>query len=300
MAPLPRTWHQQAAPVEPRIIVFSWNLLADALAGCGGFVHAPPGSLEWERADGRGRKQRILAELRAAIGGDQQPDIICLQEVDHFADHLQPALKALGYSGCFEPKRPGRDGLCLFVRDDRWSIDAVEILRYSDVSGRPHGQLALIARLVGRQGLGSLRVATTHLKAKAVPASEALRLRQCRQLKEHLQALQVQDPLPTLLAGDFNAPPDSPEILSLPGGSLGLQSVEPTPGCSVEAWTTWKVRAAGEVQRVIDYIWFGPGLAWLGGLGLPAGSDLPSTGLPCWEYPSDHLHLCHAFGLVSP
>lgn len=292
-----RPWHDHA-PGQPRIILWTWNMLADGLAESGGFIRSPAESLSWQRPDGRGRGARILAQLEAGVRGEQQPDIFCLQEVDRFAA-LRVRLEAWGYAGCFEPKRPGRDGLCLFVRRARFALADVEVLRYRNPDGSPQGQLALIARLAGKAGLPSLRVASTHLKAKAAPESQAQRVQQCAQLRDRLERLDAEEPLPLLLAGDFNAPPASPEIESLRGRSLGLRSVAPTPGGDQPAWTTWKVRVTGEVRRVIDYVWYGPGLRWLGGLGLPEPGALPATGLPCWEYPSDHLHLCHAFAPVD-
>lgn len=53
--------------------------------------------LRWEN-----RKKAILAQIQYL-----DPDIVCLQEVDHYKDFFLPELSKLGYNGHFK-KRTGK------------------------------------------------------------------------------------------------------------------------------------------------------------------------------------------------
>ena len=72
--------------------MLQWNLLSQTLGTKGdNFVSCPSEALSWAV-----RRWRILEELVR-----HQPDIICLQEVDHFS-FLAPALASVGYCGRYE------------------------------------------------------------------------------------------------------------------------------------------------------------------------------------------------------
>jgi mRNA deadenylase 3'-5' endonuclease subunit Ccr4 len=102
----------------PLLRVQQFNVLADGLAGMredlGKFSRADKEVLSWDR-----RKGQILHELT-----QYNPDVITLQEVDHYYDFFLPELNALGYSGYFSPKPTSgclevsgqNDGCALFVR----------------------------------------------------------------------------------------------------------------------------------------------------------------------------------------
>ena len=123
-----RAWIRVAATT---ITVMQFNLLAEGLSSgpdaappfaavrrsdYGGFdsVAQPELALAWDT-----RKLRLLEEiLRYA------PDVLTVQECDHFDDLLLPALRLAGYDGVFAPKRsaPGleygfySDGTAVFWR----------------------------------------------------------------------------------------------------------------------------------------------------------------------------------------
>ena len=123
-----RGWIRVAATT---ITVMQFNLLAEGLSSgpdatppfeavwrsdYGGFdsVAQPELALAWDT-----RKLRLLEEiLRYA------PDVLTVQECDHFDDLLLPALRLAGYDGVFAPKRsaPGleygfySDGTAVFWR----------------------------------------------------------------------------------------------------------------------------------------------------------------------------------------
>eukprot|EP01041_Mallomonas_annulata_P002674 gene2674-5263_t len=78
--------------------VLQFNILADGLSGLhpdlGEFSRISPCHLKWSY-----RKDRILNEIL-----QYEPDIISLQEVDHYYDFFLPELSLRGYDGLFAPK----------------------------------------------------------------------------------------------------------------------------------------------------------------------------------------------------
>ncbi len=122
--------------------VLQWNVLADRLAESGGFIRAPAECLQWS-ARGDGIVERILRPGGAA----DLPDIVCLQEVDHYLDHVEPALRDAGFAGVFEAKAEGRDGCCVLWQRQRFSQKWARPVRYTGEDGRPQTQLALLVAL---------------------------------------------------------------------------------------------------------------------------------------------------------
>lgn len=285
-AELVRAWVPTDDHAAAGFTLLQWNVLADGLAH-GSFLRAPKESLAWGS-----RSERILSGIeRSGLGA--LPDVLCLQEVDHYTEFFEPRLSALGYAGTYVPKEPGRDGLCLLHRAERFSAERTQTVRYRDpASGAEQTQLGLLARLTPRAGGPTLCVATTHLKAK--PGFEERRGAQVAQL---LAALDPDTPL--VVAGDFNDVPGSPAHQVAAESPLGLRSAYATLNGGPEpAWTTWKVRAAGEVQRTIDYVWYSVAhLTPIGHLAIPTNEAVAKARLPSWQYPSDHLKLVVRFSV---
>ncbi|CAG03709.1 unnamed protein product [Tetraodon nigroviridis] len=150
-----------------RMRVMQWNILAQALGeGLDSFVRCPPEALSWSR-----RKYLILEEI---LG--HRPHILCLQEVDHYHDTLQPVLAGLGYGSSFCPKpwspclqvegNNGPDGCALFFDHKRYDfLDSVNI-RLSAMK-IPTNQVAVATVLRCRSTGKRVCVAVTHLKARS-------------------------------------------------------------------------------------------------------------------------------------
>ncbi len=280
--PLPRTMSPDLGPAPPDdLLVLTWNVLADGLAASGGFLRTRPEDLGWEL-----RGERILTEILDHRSNGRAPDVVCLQEVDHFDDFLAPRLAAHGYRGSFHPKEPDRDGCCVVWREERFVDATIRCLRYTDPrTGAPRTQLAVIADLTSHDGR-SLRLATTHLKAKA--GHEEVRAEQVRELLAALADTEA----PLLVGGDFNDVPGSPAHALMASHPLGLSSSYADLASGAEPdWTTWKVRATGEARRTIDYLWHSEDLRPVACLSIPADHDIGPTRLPSDRYPSDHLAL---------
>ena len=189
--------------------VVQFNVLADGLSGrdtkLGGFDSAPPASLRWEA-----RRERLLEEIFRHPG--PEPDVICLEEVDHYSDWFLPRLRERGYRGFFvkKPKSPClktapgsglEDGCALFCREATVAVARVETLNYASSN-----QVALLAtvRMTGPQtGSSSFVVACTHLVARKTAEGEAARKRQVCELMERLDTTG----LPHVICLDMNAAP---------------------------------------------------------------------------------------------
>ena len=87
------------------------------------FVRCPSTALHW-----RTRRYRMLEEIVR-----HRPDVVCLQEVDHF-QFLQRSLAPLGFQGLFLPKpdspclylpdNSGPDGCAIFYDADKFHLES--------------------------------------------------------------------------------------------------------------------------------------------------------------------------------
>lgn len=286
------------------------NVLADRLAPPSAFPHTDPAVLTWAH-----RKDLLLQQITSL-----DPDVVCLEEVDHYEDHFRPAMASHGYEGFFKVKNGegDADGCALFFKSARFELVAHRAI---DFEGS-HTQVALIVRLRLRseQDGRDLCVAATHLKAK--PGFEEKRLEQgILLLRSALAFIGGGDgdeeerrriaSAPLVVLGDFNDVPSSlvcryfrgelplAEIhAAIPPHPFRLASAyahhPPLAGdvdeAAAEPYSTYKKRET-EVRRTIDYIWYpAEAMVPVALLAVPAVSDLPDR-LPCRNHPSDHLAL---------
>lgn len=290
------------APSSP-IRVMQWNILAQALGeGLDSFVQCPPEALSWSH-----RKYLILEEILT-----YRPHILCLQEVDHYYDYLQPVLAGLGYSSNFCPKpwspcldvegNNGPDGCALFFDQSRYELlDSVNI-RLSAMR-IPTNQVAVVTMLRCRSTGRCVCVAATHLKART--GWEWLRSAQGSDLLRHLQNLVQQhagdsagspsSDISLLICGDFNAIPTEEVYQRFTASPLGLDSAYKKlsqDSLTEPEYTTWKIRPTGECCTTLDYIWYSQDTLRVDAvLDMPTGEQIGPNRLPSFSYPSDHLSL---------
>ncbi|XP_010900483.3 nocturnin isoform X2 [Esox lucius] len=295
----------------PSIRVMTWNILAQALGeGKDSFVRCPQEALNWEE-----RKYMILEEILT-----YRPDILCLQEVDHYYDTFQPILASLGYQSTFLPKpwspcldvasNNGPDGCALFFRRARFSLLHTSHLRLS-ARMLPTNQVAIVQTLRCRVTGQRLCVAVTHLKARS--GWERMRSAQGTDLLHSLRAISSRpsgsDPetacrdepgrgtegLPVIICGDFNAEPSEDVYRRFASSPLGLDSAYKllsADGQTEPAYTTWKIRPSGESCSTLDYIWYSHrAFAVDTLLDIPTEEQIGPDRLPSYHYPSDHLSL---------
>ncbi|HUP84268.1 MAG TPA: endonuclease/exonuclease/phosphatase family protein [Acidimicrobiales bacterium] len=212
--------------------------------------------------DWRARREEIVLWLRRL-----EPDVVCLQEVIDDGDRNTARWLAerTGYSGCafggaaIEGGNGARFGNAVLSRS---AIDheATHLLPSGDPRPEPIDRLVLHARTSG------LDVFCTHLTS-LYPYGN-LREQQVLRLDEVVR--EHADPeasLPPILAGDFNADPESDEIrflcgnASIDGRSTYYQEAWRVAG-GREAGITWSndnpfAAAEHEPERRIDYVFVG-------------------------------------------
>ncbi|KAK3918694.1 Nocturnin, partial [Frankliniella fusca] len=292
------------------IRVLQWNVLSQALGTSNdNFVACPERALDWAV-----RRPLMLQELAAAA-----PDIICLQEVDHYK-FLEAALSPLGYRGLWEPKpdspckyvpdNNGPDGCALMWRADKFSL-VQEHRAPLHIWHMTSNQVVLLAVLRHEASGREVCVATTHLKARAGALMSTIRNQQGIDLLNVVAA--HADGRPVLLAGDFNAEPSEPvyrTVLQHPALRLasayskashraqeddGIVHGDPVAASAQgePPYTTWKIREEGEQCHTIDYIFYSRSAFSVSALmDFPSGEALGPGRAPSYQYPSDHFSLC--------
>ncbi|XP_017039950.1 nocturnin isoform X2 [Drosophila ficusphila] len=311
-----------SAPVEgeasENIRLLQWNILSQTLGQHNdGFVRCPEEALTWEH-----RKYLIVQEIL-----QNQPDVICLQEVDHFK-FLQTVLGSQNYAGIFFPKpdspclyieqNNGPDGCAVFYKRDKLQLQGYDT-RILEVWRVQSNQVAIAARLRMRSSGREFCVATTHLKARHGALLAKLRNEQGRDLIRFVKQFAGDTPL--LLCGDFNAEPVEPIYATILGCDLIrlgsayadvkldrekiLQPSEDVGEFVSESmkreppYTTWKIREEGEECHTIDYVFYTPDrLKIKNCLDFPAGDQIGKNRTPSYQYPSDHFSLVCDFELL--
>ncbi|XP_035905118.1 nocturnin isoform X3 [Anopheles stephensi] len=187
--------------------IFQWNMLSQTLGMHNdGFVRCPLEALTWDC-----RRYQLIEEI---VQND--PDIICLQEVDHFK-FLQKILSTQNYEGVFFPKpdspclyisgNNGPDGCAVFYKKDRLEM-VNHFTRVLEVWRVQSNQVAIAAVLRTRDTQQEICVTTTHLKARKGALLSKLRNEQGKDLLYFIDG--VAENRPVILCGDFNAEPIEP------------------------------------------------------------------------------------------
>ncbi|XP_069487179.1 nocturnin isoform X2 [Ambystoma mexicanum] len=275
------------------IRVMQWNILAQALGeGTDNFIKCPMEALKWEE-----RKYLILEEILI-----YRPDLLCLQEVDHYFDTFLPILSRLGYQCTFLPKpwspcldvqhNNGPDGCALFFLKGRFKLVSSSNIRLTAQSLKTN-QVAIAETLQCSETGRLLCIAVTHLKART--GWERFRSDQGSNLLQNLQDITQGANIPLIICGDFNAEPTEDVYKDFASSSLNLNSaykVLSHDGQSEPPYTSWKIRPSGECCHTLDYIWYSQhALDVVAALGLLTEEQIGPNRLPSFNYPSDHLSL---------
>ncbi|XP_061847908.1 nocturnin [Colius striatus] len=284
---------KSAASDHRPIRVMQWNILAQALGeGKDNFVQCPMEALKWEE-----RKCLILEEILA-----YKPDILCLQEVDHYFDTFEPLLSRLGYQCTFFPKpwspcldveqNNGPDGCAMFFLKDRFELINSANIRLTAMKLKTN-QVAIAQTLKCNETGRLFCIAVTHLKART--GWERFRSAQGCDLLQNLKNITQGAKIPLIICGDFNAEPTEEVYREFSNSSLNLNSAYKLlspDGQSEPPYTTWKIRPSGECRHTLDYIWYSQhALNVNSALGLLTEEQIGPNRLPSFNYPSDHLSL---------
>ncbi|XP_058449856.1 nocturnin isoform X2 [Malaya genurostris] len=187
--------------------VFQWNMLSQTLGmNNDGFVRCPVDALTWEC-----RRYQLIQEI---VQND--PDIVCLQEVDHFK-FIQKILATQNYEGVFFPKpdspclyingNNGPDGCAVFYKKDRLEM-INHFTRVLEVWRVQSNQVAIAAMFRTLDTNQEICVTTTHLKARKGALLSKLRNEQGKDLLYFIDGIAKKRPV--ILCGDFNAEPIEP------------------------------------------------------------------------------------------
>ncbi|KAJ8919962.1 hypothetical protein NQ315_006491 [Exocentrus adspersus] len=284
-----------SSPYNLRIL--QWNILSQALGQMNdNFAKCPDEALEWNS-----RRYLIIEELV-----EYCPDIICLQEVDHF-NFLSHVLDTQGYTGMFVPKpdspcfyihgNNGPDGCAIFYRQDKFELVKAET-RVLEIWRVQSNQVALLMVLRVRETGQEICVTTTHLKARKGALLSTLRNEQGKDLLQFVG--EHCGRMPLVLCGDFNAEPSEPIYNTITCDSpLGLASAYASCDTNSKSsaeneppYTTWKIRDEGEICHTIDYIFYSKNSLEVDAvLELPTGEEIGEHRVPSFSYPSDHFSL---------
>ncbi|XP_067004646.1 nocturnin isoform X3 [Anabrus simplex] len=292
----------EAVSSPNHIRVLQWNVLSQALGQMNdNFVCCPDEALEWSK-----RRYQIVEEIV-----EYCPDVILLQEVDHFS-FLKKVLGSQGYSGMFFPKpdspclyiqgNNGPDGCAIFYRNSKFDLLKLET-RVLEVWRVQSNQVAVLAMLRVRETGQEVCVATTHLKARNGALLSTLRNEQGKDLLEFVIA--NSEGRPVIMGGDFNAEPIEPIYLTLLGNRTlrlasaytSLRKNDDSNNIQMSAeleppYTTWKIRDEGEVCHTIDYVFYTrDDFVVEALLEFPTGEDIGKGRVPSLNYPSDHFSL---------
>jgi len=293
------TYHSSSGDDDSDSIrVMQWNALSQALGVHNdNFTACPAEALDWST-----RRYRMLEEMSLYA-----PDILCLQEIDHFK-FFEKALGAMGYSGVFFPKpdspcvyikgNNGPDGCALFFRKERFELLHTDT-RVIEVWKVQSNQVVVSVALRDRRSGRELCAVTTHLKARSGALLSAIRSEQGKDLLSFIEAHSGGRPI--LLCGDFNAEPTEPVYTTLTSaGGPRLASAYAQAAGQEPEHTTWKIRASGEVRQTLDYVFLSEGRWRVDALlPPPSGERLGESRAPCLTYPSDHFSLVADVSLLA-
>lgn len=198
-----------------------WCILLPLISACatakGSLDQCAPFSvMSWNIAAGGGNLSRIAEKI-----GESNVDIAALQEVDvrwsersAFADQADSLAKLLKMSVRFAPiysipdtlRRSREFGVAILSRYPivTWRNHEITRLSTQQQNAAPAKAPGFLEAVIDVRGT-KVRAFSTHLDYRADPRVRTM------QVAEMLSVIQ-QAKMPTILAGDLNAPPDAPEL----------------------------------------------------------------------------------------
>jgi len=274
--------------VEPgvNVSIMTYNVLAETYMSPMRYAHCPEYARRWSY-----RGNRIISEISL-----YKPDILALQEVDHYYDFFEPKLAKLGYKGIYA-KRSGLrlDGCALFYNTN-FELVSHQLVEYNDLvqihknDTYKRDNVAIIATLRPKTDDPNLAsqhviVATTHFYWD--PKFAFVKREQGRLLLDRVRKVyDSESDAAVFIAGDFNSVPESDVYAAFYEDSLRLFSAYLPFGEPETHFTT-------HYYGCLDYIWHQPKNAHLIEVLKPVPKVLCENKceFPSPRFPSDHLPL---------
>eukprot|EP00026_Physarum_polycephalum_P008939 Phypoly_transcript_09046.p1 GENE.Phypoly_transcript_09046~~Phypoly_transcript_09046.p1 ORF type:complete len:440 (+),score=52.25 Phypoly_transcript_09046:195-1322(+) len=294
----------------------TYNVLAECYVLATRYAHCPEYARRWTY-----RSNQILKEI-----SHYNPDVLFLQEVDHYYDFFEPKLTALGYKGIYA-KRSGLrlDGCAVFYKTNKFDIISSSYVEYNDLmhsdkfnsTTKAHmkrDNVAIIATLQPKTHRGAgegeseqereeegqrVIVATTHFYWD--PRFAHVKTEQAKMLLDRVRDAREapgSENAAVIIGGDFNSVPDSDVYSAFSNDKMSLYSAYSTlPGGVSEPETHFTSHYFG----CLDYIWHTPEHAQLTQVLQPVSSSLCENkcAFPSPRFPSDHLPLMANYVLRS-
>uniref|UniRef100_A0A6B2L710 Endonuclease/exonuclease/phosphatase domain-containing protein n=1 Tax=Arcella intermedia TaxID=1963864 RepID=A0A6B2L710_9EUKA len=187
-----------------------WNILADCLAKQ---ENTEPQYIDWSH-----RCPLILNRLKA-----EDADFICLQEVDHYGDVLEPFLNKLGYLGVNCRRKV--DDVAIFWKRNKFLLVKKEDKKLAGEYGvsKNYVQCAIFAHFQSiEHPENEFVLVVTHLKAGI--GYYPVRISQAAMMMDHLKIFTEENPnIPAVLVGDFNDFPSGDVYKFLLNGNVSTK-----------------------------------------------------------------------------
>eukprot|EP01060_Flectonema_neradi_P029447 TRINITY_DN4079_c0_g2_i1.p1 TRINITY_DN4079_c0_g2~~TRINITY_DN4079_c0_g2_i1.p1 ORF type:complete len:478 (+),score=65.80 TRINITY_DN4079_c0_g2_i1:110-1543(+) len=247
-----------------------------------------PQWLEWSH-----RCKLVLAEIKRI-----DPDIIGLQEVDHWEDLISELPE---YEGYFTAKTGFKDGVCLLWRKSKFKASYSKVVRFSRGA-----QVTLLKRLLMRTSdpnkFRPILAISTHLKAGFTQQYETTREDQSQGLMKLVSSIHEGEAI--VILADMNAhPTDLSGISATALPSLVQNSVLKLQSpYSSKVFTAWSGWTDGEVRAAFDHILYSNNNFVCSGIfQLPEIISISREPcrLPNYRWPSDHLPLAADLRMLS-
>ena len=227
------------------------------------------------------------------------PDVICLQEVDHF-EQIKESLSGMGYVGDFMVRISSsvQHGVALFYKTMKFDIIETFKNYLHEENGEVGSQGLLVNLLKDKKTNKEVLVGVVHLKAKR--AFSERRQAQTRSALDIFKTISEKHPVvPLVWGGDFNGEDNEPFYKSIMDSLLRLRSSYKKVLGDEPVFTTWKIRPDCIEKHTIDYIWFSEEKIDAKDVLLPMSDDLvPKSCYPSLDHPSDHILLCADFNFL--
>lgn len=208
---------------------------------------------------------------------NEDPDIVALQEVDvntersgsgNQAEKIASLLKMHYFFGKAIDYEGGEYGVAILSKFPLAEGKVNRLPTQAGTNGEP--RILVTAKIITPKG-NEIRFGSTHLDAQREPTNRLLQIRKIVELAQD-------EELPLIVAGDFNAVPDS-EVINILTNSFGLT-------CSDCPFTS----SANNPVRTIDYIAFHP----------PSGKfKVENHYVVKEDYASDHLPIVSNLKIVN-
>lgn len=323
----------------------SYNILADALSGNEAGFSSENEDLVFENRAGKILKKIFPREDKEEQDNNNNnnnendstsnPDVICVQECDHYYDFFEPEMQKRGYFGIYREDKWSpcqkfsnelKDGLAIFCK--RETVELVGMHVSTTAETKEQDAKVLFARLIMKKSLTRQEVVVinAHLESGQSPDKVVTRVNQAKEMCSRLNAFCVAqcsniNTVQIVVCGDFNATPEEPCMEHLRGRGLksayedletsnssknGEQEQQQLEG-EEPFFTTFKTRLGffknGTSKRVSDYIMYSAHRgAKIVSRVEPQQSGFGEgvVGLPSKTQPSDHLCLRSRLSFEHP